>query len=181
LKSKAEPVYLMKPSESRPAWGAWIEILIWRVCRSFIRRRAPHGARGLKYRVDEGLLHIPSRAPHGARGLKCRRPWCVRPPPAGRAPHGARGLKYSSAHRNNLVPRSRPAWGAWIEIPVGKGSGGEGRSRPAWGAWIEINARTLGGMCDDGRAPHGARGLKCGNLRRGYRCQDVAPRMGRVD
>ena len=54
-------------------------------------------------------------------------------------------------------------------------------SRPAWGAWIEIPDIVFGAGETSGRAPHGARGLKS--------CQEcwkklwlaVAPRMGRVD
>ena len=34
---------------SRPAWGAWIEMLIGFVLRSIWGGRAPHGARGLKF------------------------------------------------------------------------------------------------------------------------------------
>ena len=34
------------------------------------------------------------------------------------------------------------------------------RSRPAWGAWIEIPTCTRRFRCGSGRAPHGARGLK---------------------
>ena len=33
-------------------------------------RRAPQGARGLKYALDRRVLHQLSRAPQGARGLK---------------------------------------------------------------------------------------------------------------
>ena len=35
---------------SRPAWGAWIEIPPFKKKSKGIRCRAPHGARGLKYR-----------------------------------------------------------------------------------------------------------------------------------
>ena len=57
-----------------------------------IRRRAPHGARGLKLPSMRVVVKSYGRAPHGARGLKpascemCREQSC-------RAPHGARGLK----------------------------------------------------------------------------------------
>ena len=43
----------MRPfrQSSRPAWGAWIEIEI-RTCRILLLfRRAPYGARGLKFRL----------------------------------------------------------------------------------------------------------------------------------
>ena len=32
---------------------------------------------------------------------------------------------------------SRPAWGAWIETPIGVFLVMPTGSRPAWGAWIE--------------------------------------------
>ena len=54
-------------------------------------------------------------------------------------------------------------------------------SRPVWGAWIEIERlRDLPGM-PAGRAPYGARGLKCFIEYSGNITIDVAPRMGRVD
>ena len=79
------------------------------------------------------------RAPHGARGLKCR--VCFGAFGAGRrrAPHGARGLKFDAEHIGGSLAVSRPARGAWIEIP-----------------WVFPVAYKTGG-----RAPHGARGLKC--------------------
>ena len=80
--------------------------------------RAPHGARGLKFGEEiRESEYDPGRAPHGARGLKCRRVSCC-------------GF--------SILP-SRPAWGAWIEIPCVESSIG----------------KTI--FC---RAPHGARGLK---------------------
>ena len=54
--------------------------------------------------------------------------------------------------------RSRPAWGAWIEMSLHQKVFRFGKSRPAWGAWIEIFPSTV--VYADGRAPHGARGLK---------------------
>ena len=56
---------------------------------------------------------------------------------------------------------SRPAWGAWIEINMHVATVFPGSSRPAWGAWIEMQTEVsaMGSLL--GRAPHGARGLKC--------------------
>ena len=56
--------------------------------------RAPHGARGLKFHAVGGGVLADGRAPHGARGLKF-------------------------AHEDVVVGLvgSRPARGAWIEIP----------------------------------------------------------------
>ena len=54
--------------------------------------------------------------------------------------------------------RSRPAWGAWIEIDISRRRKRKTESRPAWGAWIEIT------------------GFVITPARIG-----VAPRVGRVD
>ena len=79
----------------------------------------------------------------------------------GPAPHGAGGLKYILGTHHNLIKRSRPARGGWIEIvaggvlagltgsPAPHGAGGLKftgvtrhnpllGSRPARGGWIEI-------------------------------------------
>ena len=79
-------------SESRPAWGAWIETDYTSAVLAIDNSRAPHGARGLK-------RHL----------VICKR---VR---LSRAPHGARGLKQSVKGHPVLRQGSRPAWGAWIE------------------------------------------------------------------
>ena len=39
---------------SRPAWDAWIEILLYTNCALLSTRRVPHGTRGLKY-SDENV------------------------------------------------------------------------------------------------------------------------------
>ena len=80
---------------SRPAWGAWIEIC-WVYSKQLPpRRRAPHGARGLKYQPPAELGDIlGGRAPHGARGLKFGIISMNQIANSSRAPHGARGLKY---------------------------------------------------------------------------------------
>ena len=124
--------------QSRPAWGAWIEITAPKSAENRLFRRAPHGARGLKsYLLGNGVTF------------------------AGRAPHGARGLKFHVDVSKKLITKSRPAWGAWIEIQkqgfygdfldCRAPHGARGLkllilvlllrlmlSRPAWGAWIEI-------------------------------------------
>ena len=78
---------------SRPARGAWVEMQILIVKPSLENRRAPQGARGLKSRKSNNC------------GLSCSR-----------APQGARGLKFSLSSRVQPLPRSRPARGAWVEI-----------------------------------------------------------------
>ena len=82
---------------SRPARGAWVEILIL---------------------IDEiGVLHC--RAPQGARGLKSYWFWLF-PSNFCRAPQGARGLKYFLWESGSPLSQSRPARGAWVEIKQGK-------------------------------------------------------------
>ena len=56
-----------------------------------------------------------SRAPHGARGLKPRVEKLKRYYAGGRAPHGARGLKLFERGLTDQAAESRPARGAWIE------------------------------------------------------------------
>ena len=107
-------------------------------------------------------MHFCCRAPHGARGLKSA--WLLRELwnlSKSRPAWGAwiEIFDYRWGAFGHL--KSRPAWGAWIEIrSAGTRPAPSRGSRPAWGAWIEIE-RTIGQILDwDGRAPHGARGLK---------------------
>ena len=53
---------------SRPVWGAWIEMDIKRWAAAADARRAPYGARGLKYRqeVQEKAQRQASRPVWGA-------------------------------------------------------------------------------------------------------------------
>ena len=76
---------------------------------------------------------------------------------------------------------SRPVWGAWIEIAMGSLLAQLKPSRPVWGAWIEIESYNAAEVLAKGRAPYGARGLKCLQGRRRTADLRVAPRMGRVD
>ena len=62
-------VYILKnvPLESRPARGAWIEILIERGDCYASYRRAPQGARGLKWKSGPlNHAHTLSRPARGA-------------------------------------------------------------------------------------------------------------------
>ena len=80
-----------------------------------VRRRSPHGERGLKFTLLSRLLGRHGRSPHGERGLKLlslallapsaaslptRGAWIeilqretIKPPSRSRSPHGERGLK----------------------------------------------------------------------------------------
>ena len=42
----------MQGNMSRPARGAWIEMVLMRQTSRIIQRRAPQGARGLKFGID---------------------------------------------------------------------------------------------------------------------------------
>ena len=108
---------LPRTSMSRPVWGAWIEIFSTLKVPISIPGRAPYGARGLKYRTSYSSAVSTRRAPYGARGLK-----------------------------SVLKPGVNPI----------------DRSRPVWGAWIEIFAQLRKRYPNFGRAPYGARGLKYG-------------------
>ena len=57
-----------------------------------MKRRSPHGERGLKYLLSDYILKRLSRSPHGERGLKYLGRVGI---PCGdrRSPHGERGLK----------------------------------------------------------------------------------------
>ena len=59
------------------------------------------------------------------------------------------------------ISLSRPVWGAWIEILALCCAFPQPPSRPVWGAWIEIRLQTAWNTTRYGRAPYGARGLKC--------------------
>ena len=57
------------------------------------------------------------RAPHGACGLKSRHgAW--QDEHRSRAPHGACGLKFTSSNGQDHLSLSRPTRGVWIEIAV---------------------------------------------------------------
>ena len=130
------PATTTLPSDrpSRPSRGAWIETSAWTIWRQWWRRRALHGARGLKQRVPASRPHRrPGRALHGARGLKptnccparpgrssrpsrgawietasrSRAPRC----PASRALHGARGLKHRLRRAGDLARQVAPFTG----------------------------------------------------------------------
>ena len=58
-------------SESRPVWGAWIEIPLRMGPLLPAISRAPYGARGLKLLIGGAIgIFGRCRAPYGARGLK---------------------------------------------------------------------------------------------------------------
>ena len=62
---------MREDSESRPARGAWVEIFDITADHVVEKRRAPQGARGLKFAIAGIVLRIlRRRAPQGARGLK---------------------------------------------------------------------------------------------------------------
>ena len=70
LKYKVHSDRFSAQRQSRPARGAWIEILGGGLATEETLCRAPHGARGLKYPCREGAGGREGRAPRGAHGLK---------------------------------------------------------------------------------------------------------------
>jgi len=77
-----------------------------------------------------------------------------------RALYGARGLKYKSRAVTPYKFKSRPVWGAWIEIKILMLKFSITMSRPVWGAWIEIFHLAADMVLNRRRALYGARGLK---------------------
>ena len=168
--------------QSRPVWGAWIEITWEHTTMSATLSRAPYGARGLKlFSCFLLLLCLWSRPVWGAWieiscaispvwGSQLSRPvwgawieisFCPHsfPNVSRRAPYGARGLK-----SKRMLKRGIPTW-----------------SRPVWGAWIEITTNISRDTVPHSRAPYGARGLKSPGPAEEVEGTHVAPRMGRVD
>ena len=99
-----------------------------------------------------------------------------------RAPQGARGLKSRPPVYFARRSRSRPARGAWIEIPSSVfADDGGASSRPARGAWIEISIGQLLVFGQIGSRP--ARGAWIEIFIKDDSTWDntVAPRKGRVD
>ena len=135
----------------------------------------------MKYSTLHAILRQRGRAPQGTRGLKFVGNTMLKPA-RGRAPQGARGLKSYVLGVGGIVDVSRPARGAWVEIPPyllhaptyqsrpARGAWVEiaifasfaaiSWSRPARGAWVEISFTSVILSVPQCRAPQGARGLK---------------------
>ncbi len=71
-------------------------------CQACAKRRAPRGARGLKFEKIRAPLSPPGRAPRGARGLKSLERHRIHVAER-RAPRGARGLKLRAPCRHGAV------------------------------------------------------------------------------
>ena len=80
--------------ESRPVWGAWIEIMTLLEVLHEQQSRAPYGARGLKFIAVGGLIILWESRPVWGAWIEIQ----------------------SQAGCRGLVARSRPVWGAWIEM-----------------------------------------------------------------
>ena len=130
-----------------------------------VKRRSPHGERGLKSYINESAENVKRRSPHGERGLKYL-DHALPSLHAGRSPHGERGLKSQTLRPNNLLADlSLPTRGAWIEMWIRKCWMPERSRRSPHGErglkWRDRQGQQLYG---GGRSPHGERGLK--SLRR---------------
>ena len=120
------------------------------------------------------------RSPRGERGLKPAHPRPAHSNPC-RSPRGERGLKPNPSNNLQVISKSLPAWGAWIETKIAYLLPPYVGSLPAWGAWIETlsesqiadNLKSLpawGAWIETGarrwtyrrlrRSPRGERGLK---------------------
>ena len=102
---------------SRPAWGAWIEIVL-------MSTRKPSAW---------------SRPAWGAWIEMMRSTWATRLTKPSRPAWGAWIEILVCLFAHCLRYLSRPAWGAWIEIYIIWSEIFAGSSRPAWGAWIEMD------------------------------------------
>ena len=67
-------VRMLHHRRSLSSWRAWIEIVL---LGSLLipSGRSPHGERGLKYGVKDGVTSSIGRSPHGERGLKLLKTW----------------------------------------------------------------------------------------------------------
>ena len=123
--------------ESCPSRGTWIEMNLKQVNTHHITRRAPRGARGLKwFSVDNSPL------------------WFVSCP--------SRGTWIEISAQCTAIQSiwSCPSRGTWIEMAAAALLAAFVASCPSRGTWIEIREtpRYINrGVC---RAPRGARGLK---------------------
>ena len=143
--------------KSRPARGAWIEMMLCEKANPATRSRPARGA----------WIEIASKA----KAATC---WGSRP---------ARGawIEIQVARMSLNGTWSRPARGAWIEIISTYNGFVWYKSRPARGAWIEIRRNAARNSGRNGRAPQGARGLKFIIDEAQLLFNAVAPRKGRVD
>ena len=104
-------------------------------------------------------MHVCCRAPHGARGLKFKIVTSSAMDLSSRPAWGA-WIEMTAMWRSCTRARSRPAWGAWIEIASKPAISVSKFSRAPHGArGLKSEPRTWR-QCWRCRAPHGARGLK---------------------
>ena len=105
------------------------------------------------------FVHVCCRAPHGARGLKFKIVTSSAMDLSSRPAWGA-WIEMTAMWRSCTRARSRPAWGAWIEIASKPAISVSKFSRAPHGArGLKSEPRTWR-QCWRCRAPHGARGLK---------------------
>ena len=143
--------------KSRPARGAWIEMLVWAKGGTYQPRSRP--ARGAWIEI---ILK-----PSVSAVSECR------------APQGARGLKLKRFNGTYSVFTSRPARGAWIEIrTVCTPSGSLERRAPQGARGLKSLAWAPASRGASSRAPQGARGLKLPLSYRGLRLEKSRPARG---
>ena len=108
-------------------------------------------------------MFLRRRSPHGERGLKCLR--AVRLRRASRSlPARGAWIEILFNMVDEFAKMSLPARGAWIEIITAKLLNITPPSLPARGAWIEIYPPCFLAASMQCRSPHGERGLKYADL-----------------
>ena len=122
---------------SLPTRGAWIEIRYEFRHRLILKRRSPHGERGLKYPYTPA--HTPRCPSLPTRGAWIEIPRATDPP---------------------YKRPSLPTRGAWIEINCLSFSGIWGHRRSPHGERGLKSIALTGVNSGSGRSPHGERGLK---------------------
>ena len=143
---------------SRPARGAWVEMLLLLHGLRTRFGRAPQGARGLKFLAGILVFLVARRAPQGARGLKWVGLGGILSPSPCRAPQGARGLKCKIMYQGY----------------------GDSTSRAPQGArGLKFCVQFISLCTVLRRAPQGARGLKWNLGRRQSVCRCRAPQGAR--
>ena len=139
---------------SRPARGEWIEIGIAGKKKSGPADLAPHGASGLKCKMQ--IAHVSPLLSRPARGewieISTSRP-------------AMSATLVSRPARGEWIEMLKvlflPGVGEWIEMTWRRSSwAASPSSRPARGEWIEMGMPGGGQGFRPGLAPHGASGLK---------------------
>ena len=125
------------------------------------QRRAPQVARGLKYNEGIGTERKSRSRPASGAWVEIDMASIASNAATGRAPQVARGLKYNISGSICTSLRRAPQVARGLKYDTAIPTYSDSPSRPASGAWVEIGAKGDTDTSANGRAPQGARGLKC--------------------